>query len=256
MKNIIVVGGSSGIGLALVQLLGKENVINISRTPCPVAGVTNITADVTDAGAIKRAFSKIQNADVLVYCAGTSLAAPVECVADSDVKNLTDVNLVGAILCCKHAMPLLNKSENGRIIILSSTGGIVPIPFDSFYSASKSALITLCEGLRLENIKVKSTAAIIDGTRTQFSFKRKIYTDCGDYDQNLKRASDKLIKREQTGYTADFVARKLADIIYASDPPPRVVIGAKNKLAVGLYSVLPKKFRLRLVRKIFDIDKE
>lgn len=254
MKNIVIVGGSSGIGLALVQKLNGENITNISRTACPVAGVTNMTADVSDTGALKRAFSKIKAIDVLVYCAGTSLAAPVEYVSDSDVKYLTDVNLVGAITCCKLAMPLLNKSESGRIVLLSSTGGIVPIPFDSFYSATKSALITLCDGLRLENPKIKSTAAIIDGTRTQFSFKRKVYTDCGVYDEKLKCAADKLIKREQTGYTADFVANKLAKIINANDPPPRIVIGVKNKLLVGLYSILPDNFRLYVVRKLFGIE--
>lgn len=253
MKNIVIIGGSSGIGLALVQNLSGENVVNISRTPCAVSGALNLTADVCDRAALARAFSRLHSIDVLVYCAGTSLAAPVEYIEPADYKTLFDVNLLGAVESCRLALPLLKKSEDPRIIMLGSTGGIIPIPFDSFYSASKAALIAFCAALRLEAPSVKSTAVIIGGTQTQFSFKRKIYSDCGEYSERLKRASDSLIKTEQTGYSADFVARKIVKIIKDGDPPYKVTVGAKNKLLTAVYAILPQKLRLALVKKAYRI---
>ena len=254
MKNIVIVGGSSGIGLAVVQNLDGEHVTNISRSPCVVAGVNNLTADVTDGAALKKAFSRIERIDALIYCAGVSLAAPVEYTQADDYRKLFDVNLLGAIDCVKLAMPVLKNSEDGRIIILSSSGGVAPIAFDSFYSASKAGVIALCKSLRLEAPFVKSTAVVIGGTQTQFSFKRKVYTDCGDYDDKLKNASDALIKIEQTGYTAETVARKIVKIVYDADPPPTVTVGAKNKLMLGLYKILPWRLKLAALRATYGLN--
>lgn len=253
MKNIVIVGGSSGIGLALVQNLKNDRIVNISRTPCPVSGVVNIQADVTNLKSLRAAFGKLDAIDVLVYCAGMSLAAPIEFITEDDLKSIFDVNIIGAIECIKLAMPNLRKSEIGRIILLSSSGGIAPIPFDGFYSATKSGLIALASSVRLES-DILSTAVIIGGTKTQFTFKRKIYTDCGIYDTKLKAASDALIKIEQTGYEADFTARKITKIINSSDPPVTIAIGAKNKLMCALYKVLPEKIKLYALKKLYNID--
>lgn len=252
MKNIVIVGGSSGIGLALAQNLKSDKVINISRTPCNIAGVINIKADVTDFDALRAAFGKLDCIDALVYCAGTSLAAPIEYIDETDLKNIFDVNIIGAIECVKLALPKLKKSEIGRIILLSSAGGVMPIPFDSFYSATKRALISLAASIRLET-NIKSTAVVIGGTKTQFTFKRKIYSDCGDYDAKLKTATDTLIKTEQTGYDAEFISRKISKLICSSDPPVSVAVGAKNKFMCGLYGILPEKVKLYAIRKFYGI---
>lgn len=253
MKNIVVIGGSSGIGLALIQNLEGENIVNISRTPCSVANVNNLTADVSNPAALEKALSRIEQIDVLVYCAGMSLAAPVEYVKTSDYRKLFDVNILGAIESIKLAMPKLANSEDGRIILLSSTGGVTPIAFDSFYSASKAGLIALGTALRLEAPNIKSTAVVIGGTQTQFSFKRKVYTDCGEYNEALKNASDSLIKMEQTGYTAETIARKIRNIIYAKNPPPTVTVGTKNKLVTWLYKILPWRLKLAVLRKTYNL---
>lgn len=253
MKSIVIVGGSSGIGLALVQNLMGNDITNISRTPCAVAGVNNLTCDVTDTARLEKTFAKIDRMDALVYCAGFSLAAPVEYTEAEDYRTLFDVNLFGAAECVKLAVPKLKNSEDGRIIILSSSAGIAPIAYDGFYSASKAGIISLCTTLRLELPQIKSTAVIVGGTQTMFSFKRKIYTDCGEYDKNLKTASDALIKIEQTGYSAEKTARAVKKIINDADPPLTVTVGAKNKLAMFAYKILPWRLKLYALRKTYGI---
>lgn len=256
MKNIVIVGGSSGIGLSLVQqLTSRDNeVTNISRTPCPVASVVNYEADAKSPKELSAAFSKLKNIDALVYCAGMSLAAPVEYVKPSDYRELFEVNLLGAVECTRLAMPLLTASGDGRIIYASSTGAVTPIAFDSYYSASKAALCMFSRAVNLETDKVKTTAALIGGTKTQFSFKRKIYTDCGDYDKNLKSAADALIKIEQTGYDANAVATGLYKLLRAKNPPPVAAIGLKNKLELCIYRMMPLCIKQMIDKKIYRLD--
>lgn len=251
-KRIIIVGGSSGIGLCLCQKL-RGDIINISRSPCPIAGVKNIQADVTDRTAIERAFKTVERADALIYCAGTSMAAPVEYVKKADYEKLFSTNLFGAIECAKFAMPVLRKSGDGRMVFLSSSGGVTPIPFDSFYSASKAALTMFAQCLTLETAEVKATAAIIPATKTQFSFKRKIYDGCADYDTNLKSAADALIKIEQTGYDPNKVADGIIKILNSKNPPYKKTIGGENKFLLGLYAILPKCIRQALIKRIYRL---
>ncbi len=257
MKNIIVVGGSSGIGLSLIQKLTEngERVHCISKTFCPIAGVKNTVIDVRDVQSLFRAISAVPNIDALIYCAGVSLASSVEYADENILEELIDVNLTCAMLSCKAALP--NISDGGRIILLSSSGGVAPIAFDAPYSASKAGLIKFSEALELELVgtDVKCTAVVIPGTRTRFSFKRKIFDaqKQGDYAENLKSASDALIKIEQTGYTADYVSDKILKILNDKNPPPVVTVGIKNKLSLFFYRALPHCAKKKILKTIYGI---
>ncbi len=257
MKNMIVVGGSSGIGLSLIQKLtdNGEKVHNISKTLCPVAGVKNTVIDVRDVMSLFRAIDGEQNIDALIYCAGVSLASAVEYADEQCIEELIDVNLTCAMLSCKAALPHMN--DGGRIVLLSSSGGVAPIAFDAPYSASKAGLNKFSEALDLELVgtNIKCTAAVIPGTRTRFSFKRKIYDaqKQNGYAENLKSASDALIKIEQTGCTADYVSDKILKILNAENPPPVVTVGIKNKLSLLFYRILPHCAKKKILKTIYGI---
>lgn len=256
MHNIIVIGGSSGIGLAFIQKHTDCKIVNVSRTACPVAGVTNIIADVTKPNALMKAFDRIDAADTLVYAAGTSLAAPLERTTQADYRAIVDTNLVGAIEATRLALPLLRASGRGRIVYAASTGAVVPIAFDACYSASKAALVMLARALEAElaGSPVKATAVVIGGTRTRFTFKRKIYADVGEpYERNLKSACDALIKTEQTGYAATTVADGITRVINAKNPPPVVTLGLKNKLMTAVYKILPMRAKCAVDKAFFGI---
>ena len=231
-KNVLIIGGSSGIGLAICQQCDGNTVYNISRTACPTASVKSFCADVTDYAALKRAFDKIPDIDVMFYCAGTSLAAPVADAARNDYKNLFDVKM----------------RHGGKIVLLSSVGAVVPIAYDSFYSASKAGLCMFARALDLENKNIDCTAAIIGGVRTQFSFKRKIY----EGSQELKRAANRLIRIEQTGYTAPEIAKELIKTAERKTPPV-VTVGAKTKLSTFIYSLLPQCLKQFAEKRVFGL---
>ncbi len=252
----MIIGGSSGIGLSICgKLIAMGDAVTcVSTSACPTASVKSIIADVTDDEKLQSIFSEISELDVLIYCAGISLAAPTEYVERADMKRLIDVNLVGAIDCCRLALPLLKKSDAGRIMLLSSTGGVTPIAYDSFYSASKAGLIMFSKALAVELPEnVKCTAAIIGGVRTRFSFKRKIY-DCDgtEYETDLKNAADALIKIEQSGYSPDTVADKIIDII-GGTPPPVVSIGLSKKMMTAASKLMPDRLMYWVTNRIYNL---
>lgn len=250
--SAVVVGGSSGIGCETCLRLSNRgwNVVNISRTPCKGAKVKSVIADavagstltdaVTDAG-------KRYGIDALIYCAGFSMAAPIEYARESDYRYLFDVNFFGALKAMQAAIPFM-KGKGGRIILVGSLAGEVPVIFDSFYSASKAALEMLvreayCE-LKPYNIKV--TAFLPGGTSTGFTFKRKVYSDDENksYAQSLNRAVAALADKEQNGMSPAEVAEDIYAILLADKPPVVKTSGFKNSAYRIMSHVLPEKVTL------------
>lgn len=256
-RTAIVVGGSSGIGCETVFRLTESgwNVFNISRTPCINIKVNNICADVSEGEDVYKSIKIVAEkygADLLIYSAGCSMAAPIEHVRESDFRYLFEVNFFGALKAVQTVIPYM-KRNGGRIILVGSLGGDIPIIFDSFYSASKAALEMLARGANqeLKGYGIKVTAVLPGGTATGFTFKRKIYSEdsSGGYAKNLNRAVEALAKIEQGGMSASAVAEDMYKVINADNPPLIKTCGAKNTAYRILSRVLPEKLTLYMTEK-------
>lgn len=251
-STVIVVGGSSGIGCETCFRLANRgwNVINISRTPCKSAKVKNYIADVVAGSTLSDAINTIGNKyglDVLIYCAGFSMAAPIEYAKESDYRYLFDVNFFGALKAMQSAIPFM-KENGGRIIFVGSIGGDVPILFDSFYSASKAALEMLAREsyLELKPFGIKVTALLPGGTATGFTFKRKVYTDEENktYAERLNNAVSALADMEQKGMSPAEVAEDIYATIIAENPPVVKASGFKNSAYRIFSHIIPEKVTL------------
>ncbi len=251
-STAVVVGGSSGIGCETCLRLANRgwNVINVSRTPCKSAKVKSVIADVVAGSTFTDAISTVgkkYGIDVLVYCAGFSMAEPIEYAKESDYRYLFDVNFFGALKAMQAAIPFM-KDRGGRIVLVGSIGGDVPIMFDAFYSASKAALEMLvreayCE-LKPYNIKV--TAFLPGGTATGFTFKRKVYSDDENksYASNLNRAVAALADMEQKGMSPAEVAEDIYAVLISDKPPVVKACGFKNSAYRIMSHVMPEKVTL------------
>ena len=255
VKNVIVVGGSSGIGLATAQKLAEHGhtVTNISRTECPDARIRSLQADVTDEAAFKEALRQAceNGVDALVYSAGFSMAAPVEHAKADDYRYLFGVNFFGAVTAVQAVLPVMREKSFGRIVLVGSIGGVLPIAYDAFYSASKAALSMFCRELNLEinPYGVYATTVLPGGTATRFTFKRKVYTaeNAGVYASDLQKSVAALAEIEQGGMSASEVADTVLATLNAKNPPLSVAAGAKNKLYQLSDKLLPEKLSTYMV---------
>ena len=259
-RTAIVVGGSSGIGCETCSKLINLgwNVINISRTKCKIAKVKNEIADVvagsTLSDIITRTGETFNSIDALVYSAGFSMAAPIEYAKESDYRYLFDVNFFGALKAMQAVIPFM-KDKGGKIILVGSLGGELPILFDSFYSASKAALEMLAREayIELKPYNIMVTAFLPGGTRTEFTFKRKVYSadENKTYSQNVNRAVAALADMEQRGMLPSEVADDICKIIFTAKPPVVKASGFKNSAYRIMSHVIPEKMTLYFDNRMY-----
>ncbi|MFT6868305.1 MAG: NAD(P)-dependent dehydrogenase (short-subunit alcohol dehydrogenase family) [Cyclobacteriaceae bacterium] len=154
-KNIVVVGGSSGIGAAVLsQLLGKgANLFNVSRTSTAVIGATNIQLDVTED------FVQIQGLpdkiDGLVYCPGTINLKPFLSLKTSDFQHDFEVNVLGAVKVVKALLKQLKVSESASVVFFSTVAVAQGLNFHASIATAKGAVEGLTKSLAAELAKNK-----------------------------------------------------------------------------------------------------
>lgn len=263
MKVVFIIGASDGVGLEVANLLVNENyiVINGSRTVCPNEKVISLSVDVvnidTICSAIKFIINKYNRIDVLIYSAGFSMAGPVENVLDIDYRYLFEVNFFGFIETTRRVIPIMKKQNDGKIICISSLGGSTPIPYDSFYSASKAALdiFWLDLKLELERFNIFITCIVPGGIKTNFTYKRKTYITNNDY-LDMKNAIKTLAMVEQKGMDVKKVAMYICNVIMINRPPLIKVTGITNKFKYHLSRIMPKKILLKYIKYKFKLNKK
>ena len=163
MKNVLITGGSRGIGAAMVAAFSAAgyNVYFLYRQNEEAAqevalctGATPIQADVRDAAAVRGAFKRIESecggVDVLVNNAAVSSFSLLQDVSEEEWQRVMDTNCGGTYRCCKAAIPQMLRREGGVILNISSMWGQVGASMEAHYSASKAAIIGLTKALAKE----------------------------------------------------------------------------------------------------------
>jgi len=160
MKNVIITGTSSGIGLELVKIFSKEDfkVISLSRSDLsfkPSNGVRHLNFDITDEKSVDNLTHIIKNEygniDILINNAGKLINKPFENISRDDLYSVFDVNVFGVFNLIQKLLPFFKK--NSHVVNISSVGGLVgssKFPGLTAYSSSKGALNILTEVLAEE----------------------------------------------------------------------------------------------------------
>ena len=159
--RVLITAGASGIGLAMAQAFDRSGaqvwVADIDGTAldgCP-EGWQRTQLDVTDEAAVAAMFADVAArwGGVDVLCLNAGVAGPtaaVEDIALSDWQSCVGVNLDGAFLTAKHAIPMMKAARAGAIVVTSSTAGLYGYPNRAPYSAAKWAVIGLTKTLAME----------------------------------------------------------------------------------------------------------
>jgi NAD(P)-dependent dehydrogenase (short-subunit alcohol dehydrogenase family) len=156
-NTILITGASSGIGKACAEYLAAKGltVYGTSRKESTTSGkIRMLQMDVTDKLSVKKAIDIIVaeqgHIDVVINNAGMGIGGALELATSEEIKLQMDTNFMGMVNVCTAAIPHLRQSGGGKIINLSSLGGVMGIPFQGFYSASKFAIEGYSEALSLE----------------------------------------------------------------------------------------------------------
>lgn len=156
-KIVLVTGASSGLGQAIAQRLAAQGhtVFGTTRTPKGDVGkVRMIALDVTDDLSVTKAVDEVVAAagriDVLINNAGVGICGAVEDTGLDEVRGQMETNFFGTVRTIHAVIPHMRAQGAGRIINVSSLAGLVSLPFQAYYSASKFALEALNEALRME----------------------------------------------------------------------------------------------------------
>jgi NAD(P)-dependent dehydrogenase (short-subunit alcohol dehydrogenase family) len=260
----LVTGASSGIGKAsAVELAARGHHVfaaarrareleELARTH---ERITPVPMDVTDAGSVRAAASRIDEltachgVDVLVNSAGYALGGPVEALSGEAVEHQFQTNLFGLLDVTRAFLPRMRERRSGRVINVSSVVGRVVFPGMGVYSATKFALEAISDALRMELAPFGLSVVLIEPGFVK--------TDIGDasarqaadfavapagYEELISKTTEFVGKQvADNGIPPERVARQIADAAEAGKPKARYLLPASSKILVGLMTRLPDR---------------
>ena len=260
MKVAVITGASSGIGLETAGLFAKNGykVYAISRRGGEDGDVIHLCCDVTDKDRVEETFAEIFSKegkiDVLVNNAGFGISGAIEFTDESQAKKQFDVNFFGCFNCCKAVIPYMRKSGGGRIINVSSMAAILSIPFQGFYSASKSAInaFTLALANEVRPFKISVCALMPGDVQTGFTAVREKETAGEEvYGETIKKSIATMEHDEQNGMTALQIAKAIYVLSQKKHPKPLSTTGAQYRLFAVLAKILPTSAANKIISMIY-----
>ena len=165
MRKILVIGGSKGIGNAIVSSLVDDNLVtNISRS-APLKPHTNLTHFNCDI--LTDDLPEIDELDALIYCPGSINLKPISRLKLDDFRNDFEINVIGAVKAIQHYLPSLKKGNKPNILLFSTVAAKLGMPFHASVAAAKSAVEGLTKSLGAElapTIRVNAIAPTVTDT--------------------------------------------------------------------------------------------
>ena len=232
----LVTGASAGIGQAIADRLHSSGwtVVGASRRGTSPGTWQPLVMDVDDDDSVAEGVAGVVaehgRLDAVVACAGWGLAGSVEQTPIGDARDQLETNFFGAVRVVQAALPTFRDLGGGRIVLVSSIGGVLGIPFQAFYSASKFALEGYGEALAYEVAPFGIQVTMVEpgNVRTDFTSSRRdvVVPEGPDpYAAAHGKAVTKMEEDERSGVPADDVARTVAKVLEASRPPRRASVG-------------------------------
>lgn len=169
-KTVLITGGSRGLGLVLAREFGKRGARlaicardqeELKRAASELQGagftVETFTCDVTDKAQVERMIDAVRgrfgNIDILVNNAGVISVGPIETMGPQDYEESLATHFWGPLYAMMKVLPEMRNRKEGRIVNISSIGGLVSVPHLVPYCAGKFALAGLSEGTHAEALK-------------------------------------------------------------------------------------------------------
>ncbi|XP_036307634.1 17-beta-hydroxysteroid dehydrogenase type 1 [Pipistrellus kuhlii] len=197
---VLITGCSSGIGLHLALRLAADPSRSFTvyatlrdlstqgplweaagSQGCPPGSLKTLQLDVQDADSVAAARARVTEGrvDVLVCNAGRGLHGPIEVLPAEAVGSVLDVNLVGMVQMLQAFLPDMKRRRSGRILVTGSMGGLMGLPFNAVYCASKFAIEGLCESLAVQLPPFGIHVSLIECGPVRTAFQAKVQDGLG-----------------------------------------------------------------------------
>jgi NAD(P)-dependent dehydrogenase (short-subunit alcohol dehydrogenase family) len=250
----LITGASAGIGRACADLLQAAGwaVTGASRRGLSSAGWRGLVMDVDDEASVRAGVQEVAAAhgriDAVVAAAGWGVAGAVEHTTIDEAKAQVETNFWGCVRVVQAVLPAMRAQGGGRIVLMSSIGGALGIPFQAFYSASKFALEGFGESLAYEvaPFGIEVTLVQPGNFKTDFTASRKLAAAAeGDavYGAALAKAVGIMERDEVNGAPPADVAAVVRKVLEARRPARRVSVGKAGERA-GLLAKRVLPFRV------------
>ena len=165
MNKILIIGGSKGIGNAIINaLIDKNKIINISRSE-PDITHNNLVHHHCDI--LVDVLPDIEHIDTIIYCPGSINLKPISRLKLDDFRNDFEINVIGAVKTIQKYLPILKKGLNPSILLFSTVAAKLGMPFHASVAAAKSAVEGLTKSLGAElspTIRVNAIAPTVTNT--------------------------------------------------------------------------------------------
>jgi len=165
MKKILVIGGSKGIGKAIIKNLhGSYELINISRSE-PVEFLDRIQHFSCDI--LSDELPDLEQLDALIYCPGSINLKPLNRLTETDFKNDFDINVIGAVKVIQKYSKILKSGIDPSVVLFSSVAVKMGMPFHASIAVAKAGVEALVRTMGAEfapHIRFNAIAPTITDT--------------------------------------------------------------------------------------------
>lgn len=245
MRTWLITGVSSGLGRAIANaaLAEGDRVVGTFRKEAERAAfaalspgrsfgvLLDVAATKTVEPAVEQVEREIGSIDVLINNAGYGQEGLVEESTLEDLRRQFDVNLFGAVAVIKAVLPYMRRRRAGRIVNITSMGGIITMPGLGFYHASKFALEGLSESLgkEVESFGIRVTAVEPGGFRTDWAGRSLLRAprSISDYDALMDPIRER--RRAYSGHQIgdpDKLAAAVLVLVGVDNPPAHLLLGS------------------------------
>jgi len=265
-KTVWVTGASSGLGLHTAMALRDAGwtVIAGARSFHEAReqdGIHQLPLDVTDESSIKSFVDSALEISpwvtALIHCAGILLLGSCEETTPEEFLRIMNTNFLGMVRVNSQVLPIMRAQKEGRIIMYSSINGLMGIPFQNAYTASKHAIEGYAEGLQLETRPFGIQVTLIEpgdhrGGSDQYRKHGVHMTPDSPYAGAYERTIAKIHHDESHGSDPDRLGRKVARLLEKRRMPFRRRIASPDQhLAVYLHKFLPARLNEAILRQYY-----
>ena len=266
MKNILVTGASSGIGLAIAKSL-VEHGHEVWGTSRNLEGIPKlprlhpIRLDLTDSGSIEQAFNstlaEAGHLDALINNAGAGHFGPAELLPLETITSQFQILVFGQIQLMQLALQHMRPRGEGLIINVTSLASRLPVPFMAGYNSAKAALASYTMSIQLEfsHPRVRIVDLQPGDIRTDFNQSVIVSDNVDRYDAKIGKTWEVVEHNMKNAPGPDLVAQQVLKLVRSLDPPPRLTVGNlfESKIAPLIFKFLPQRVRVWGLKRYYRI---